>query len=110
MRLRLRQTHPKTLREALQSALELEAFQLAEQYRAKPVRGTTLDEGEESTDSRVLVSRKDIQKYVQQCMKSMCHCLLKKKPDDGQGKPSVGQRKGRSKPAAPAQQNQGNEN
>ena len=44
--LRMRQisSHPKSLCEALQTALELEAFQLASQQRAKPVRSVLIEE------------------------------------------------------------------
>ena len=35
-RLRLRQAHPKNLWEALQSAIELEAYKLASRSRAEP--------------------------------------------------------------------------
>ena len=44
MRLRLRQAHPKNLREALQLALELEGFQLASLNKAAPVRKRILDD------------------------------------------------------------------
>ena len=49
MRLSMRQSHPKSLGEALQTALELEAFQLATQKRAKPVRSVLVEEREEET-------------------------------------------------------------
>ena len=58
MRLRTRQNHPKSLREALQTALELEAFQLANQQRIKPVRGTAIEETADETP----VSVKDLYK------------------------------------------------
>ena len=47
MRLRRRQSHQKSLHEALQTALELEAFQLANQQQEKPVRGVVIEERED---------------------------------------------------------------
>ena len=44
MRLRMRQSHPKSLCEALQTAFKLEAFQLATQQRAKLVRSVLVKE------------------------------------------------------------------
>ncbi len=47
-------------RKALQSALELEAFQLASQHRAKPVRGATLEDEEQADGPpRMPFSRED---------------------------------------------------
>ena len=72
MRLRTRQSHPKSLREALQTALELEAFQLANQQRTKPVRGAAVEEKEEETPATVKdvkqVSCEDIKHCFQECL------------------------------------------
>ena len=45
MRLRIRQSRPKTLREALETALELESYQLASKQRSRTVREARLEEG-----------------------------------------------------------------
>ena len=72
MRLRLRQAHPKNLREALQSALELEAFQLASQQRTKPVRGATLEDDEQANNPpKTALSREDLTECMQQCMQTI---------------------------------------
>ena len=73
MRLRLMQSHPKGLREALQTALELEAFQLANQQRVKPVRGAAIEDGDESgagTSKPVAMSCDELKLCVQQCLES----------------------------------------
>ena len=75
MRLRLRQSHPKGLREALQTALELEAFQLANQQRVKPVRSAAI-EGDESSAAMskpVAMSCDELKQCVQQCLESYLH-------------------------------------
>ena len=51
MRLKVRQSRPKTLREAVQTALELESFHLASRQRSRPVRGTKIDHSSESEGS-----------------------------------------------------------
>ena len=91
MRLRLRQAHPKNLREALQSALELEAFQLASQHRAKPVRGATLEGEEQQPDSppRMAISREDLTECMQQCMQTVCDNLQKKKTEERVNNPAL---------------------
>jgi hypothetical protein len=96
MRLRLRQAHPKNLREALQSALELEAFQLASQHRAKPVRGATLDDEEQQADGppRMAFSREDFTECMQQCMQTVCD-NLQKKTEEKVNKPASGRWKGK---------------
>ena len=45
MRLRIRQSRPKTMREALETALELESYQLASKQRSRTVREARLEEG-----------------------------------------------------------------
>lgn len=45
IRLKLRQSSPKTLREAVQTALELESFHLASRQRPRPVREVKVDHG-----------------------------------------------------------------
>ena len=74
MRLQLRQSHPKGLREALQTALELEAFQLANQQRVKPVRGAAIDNGsdpaEKPPSKTVNVSCDEIKHCVQKCIEN----------------------------------------
>ena len=44
MRLRIRQNRPATLRAALETALELESYQLASKQRARFVRGVQLED------------------------------------------------------------------
>ena len=98
MRLRLRQAHPKNLCGALQAALELEAFQLASQHRAKPVRGDTLDDDEQQTNSppRMGFSREDLTECMQQCMHTVYDNMQrKKKPGDRESKSGAGQQRGR---------------
>ena len=48
MRLKVRQSCPKTLREAVQTSLELESFQLASRQRSRTVRGVKIDSSSES--------------------------------------------------------------
>ena len=75
MRLRMRQSRPKSLREALQTALELEAFQLASQQRAKPVRSVLVEDREEKTavNSVKQVSCDDIKQCLQECLEDCFH-------------------------------------
>ena len=74
-RLRVRQSHPKGLRGALQTALELEAFQLASQQRAKPVRSATIEEKEDETIAKEVkqVSCQDIKQCLQECLENCFH-------------------------------------
>ena len=51
MRLKVRQSHPKTLRETVQTALELESFHLASRQRPRSVRGVKIDHSSESGSS-----------------------------------------------------------
>ena len=97
MRLCLRQAHPKTLREALPAALELEAFQLASQHRAKPVRGAMLENDEQQADSppRMALSCEDLTECMQQCMQTVCDNLQKKKPREKENKPTAGRQRGK---------------
>ena len=97
MRLRLRQAHPKDLREALHSALELEAIQLASQHRTKPVRGATLDDDEQQPNSspRMALSREDLTECMQQCMQTVYDSLQRKKKSERENKPIASQRRGR---------------
>lgn len=78
MRLRLRQNHPKNLREALQTALELEAFHLASQQRTKPVRGAAVEDEPDplvKSSNLTTVSCSDIKQCLQECLES---CLQNK--------------------------------
>ena len=96
MWLQLRLAHPKSLRETLQLALELEAFQLASQCQAKPVRDATLDKDEQQANNppRMAFSREDLTKCIQQYVKTVCDKLQsKKKPGQREKKPSSGQQK-----------------
>ena len=70
-------TQQRILREALQTALELEAFELADQQRTKPVRRTAIEE----TADETLVTVKDVKpascylkQYFQECLDN---CLLR---------------------------------
>ena len=75
IRLRMRQSHPKSLREALQTALELEAFQLANQQRAKPVRSVIIEEREDETTVKDVkqVSCHDLKQCLQECLENCFH-------------------------------------
>lgn len=75
MRLKMRQSHPKSLWEALQTALELEAFQLASQQRAKPVRGAAIEEREDETTRKDVkqVSCDDLKQCLRECLDNCFH-------------------------------------
>ena len=78
MRLQMRQSHPKSMREALQIALVLEAFQLASQQRAKPVRGAAVEESSDDlTRDAQQVSCDDVKCCVKECLET---CLHRKEP------------------------------
>ena len=71
MRLKIRQSRPKSLREAVELALELEAFQLASRQRVKMVRGAAMEsptQTEVSTDDKMC---KQMMQCMQQCMEAM---------------------------------------
>ena len=66
MRLKVRQNRPKTLREAVQTALELESFHLASRQRPRPVRGAKIDCSSEAEGTPTVA---DLQKQVLDCLR-----------------------------------------
>ena len=79
MRLKVRQSRPKTLREALLTALELESFHLASRQRTRSVRGAKIDcssESEESTTATKFQKqmldflKEGLQQVLAQCSKT----------------------------------------
>jgi hypothetical protein len=96
-RLRLRQSRPKGLREALRTALELEAFQLASQHRAKPVRGAAIEDMKEEPamiQDVKQVSCEEIKQCMQECLEN---CFSRQQPYQTRqrGPPGGGPRRGR---------------
>ena len=66
MRLKVRQSRPKTLRQAVQTALELESFHLASRQRPRPVRGAKIDCSSEAEGTPTVA---DLQKQVLDCLR-----------------------------------------
>ena len=71
MRLKIRQGRPKSLRDAVELALELEAFQVASRQKVKAVRGAALE-----TPTRTEVSASDMCKQIMQCMQQCVENML----------------------------------
>ena len=67
MRLKIRQSRPKSLRGAVGVALELEAFQLASRQRVKAVRGAAIE-----TPTQTEVSADDVCKQDDAMYATMC--------------------------------------
>ena len=55
MKLKIRQSRPDSLQQALEAALELESYQLASRQRTRTVRTTQLDCERYKTPTRLLV-------------------------------------------------------
>ena len=90
MRLKVRQGRPKTLREAVQTALELESFHLASRQRPRPVRGAKIDYSSESEGSS---TAPDFQKQVLDCLKDGLQKVLAQcSTTDGQQRERLPQR------------------
>ena len=66
LRLKVRQSRPKTMRGAVQTALELESFHLASRQRPRPVRGAKMDCNPESEETTTTA---DFQKLVLDCLR-----------------------------------------
>ena len=66
MRSKVRQRCPKTLREAVQTSLELESFQLASRQRSRTVRGVKIDS---SSKSEADTTAAHFQKQVLGCLR-----------------------------------------
>ena len=71
MRLKIRQGRPKSLRDAVELALELEAFQVASRQKVKAVRGAALE-----TPTQTEVSASDMCKQIMQCMQQCIENML----------------------------------
>ncbi len=67
MRRRIRQNRPDSLQQVLQTALELESYQLASKQHAKTVREVHLE------DSQAVTTNAAILEKVQQCMEALQH-------------------------------------
>ena len=68
MRLKVRQSRPKTLREAVKAALELESFQLASRQRLRPVRGAKVEIPVDSEANTMAEFQKQLLEMVQQAL------------------------------------------
>ncbi len=77
MRLRVRQSRPPSLRQALETALELESYSLASR-RAKPVREVHLEKGSHqqggATDAET-----NVLQQLEECVKALQRCQQGKK-------------------------------
>ena len=73
MKLQVRQPRIKNLWEALQSALELEAFELASQSRAAPAKDVNLEDGTTFSEA--------MNDCIQQCTDAFYFCLKREYPD-----------------------------
>ena len=73
MRLKVRQSCPITLREAVQTALELESFHLASRQRPRSVRGVKIDHSSKSEGSSTTT---DFQKQMLDCLKESLQQVL----------------------------------
>ena len=69
MRLRIRQSRPPSLRQALETALELESYSLASR-RAKPVREVHLEEGSHRQDGSTDAETNVLQQ-LEKCVKAL---------------------------------------
>ena len=76
MRLRIRQSRPATLRAALETALELESYQLASKQRARVVREVQLEkqpiQQQERTPSKQNVNADLLQQLVEALTQRLC--------------------------------------
>ena len=66
MRLKVRQSRPKTLRQAVQTSLELESFHLASRQRTRSVRGARIDCNPEAEETPAAA---EFQKQVMECLR-----------------------------------------
>lgn len=80
MRLKIRQSQPKSLRDAVELALELEAFQLASRQRVKTVRGAAME-----TPIQTEVSADDVRKQMMQCMQQCVDAMLNRTAEENSG-------------------------
>ena len=85
MRLKVRQSRPKTLREAVRTALELESFHLASRQRTRSVRGAKIDCSSESEETATAT---EFQKQMLDCLREGLQQVLAQcsKTGDSHGK------------------------
>ena len=77
MRLRIRQSRPSSLREALRVAVELDSFQQASRQRSRPVRGVKMEESPQQTPGISEADKKqsDRPQWVDDLLKAIQGCL-----------------------------------
>ena len=95
MRLKIRQSRPKSLRDAIELALELEAFQLVSRQRVKMIRGAAVEsptQTEVSTDDKMC---KQMMQCMQQCMEAMLNHTTEEYRSEGKKDPTWPWRKER---------------
>ena len=80
MRLKIRQSRPKSLRGAVELALELEAFQLASWQRVKAVREAAIE-----TPTQTEVSADDVCKQMMQCMQQCVEAMHTRTTEESSG-------------------------
>ncbi len=69
IRLRVRQNKPASLREALEHALELESYHLANRQRVRATRGTLLEQDDSPSVNKVGLDRNsDVLEQLQKCV------------------------------------------
>ena len=73
MRLKVRQSRPKTLRQAVQTSLELESFHLASRQRTRSVRGARIDCNPEPEETPAAA---EFQKQVLECLREGLQLVL----------------------------------
>ena len=81
-RLKVRQSRPDSLRQAVETALELESCQLASLRRGRSVRGATLSTGEPGLQN---VEQKP--QWVDDLMQCIQRCVPKSRPEPGDVRP-----------------------
>ena len=78
MRLRIRQSRPPSLRQALETALELESYSLASR-RAKPVREVHLEKGSHGyQQSGATDAETNVLQQLEECVRALQRCQQRK--------------------------------
>ena len=85
MRLRIRQSRPPSLRQALETALELESYSFASR-RAKPVREVHLERGSQQQDTGGTDTETNVLQRLEKCVEAQQQRSQRRKQRPGRGR------------------------